>query len=58
MGCPELGSVRLSELESIKWPSGAPRIERDLHFTATHPLSTYAEAARAAGRIVENLPQT
>ena len=58
MGCPELGSVRLSELESIKWPSGAPRIERDLHFTAKHPISAYAEAARAAGRIVENLPQT
>lgn len=27
-------------------------IERDLHFTAKHPLSHYAKRARDAGRIV------
>ena len=34
MGCPELGSVSLSELESVRGKLGLP-IERDLHFTPT-----------------------
>ena len=50
-GCPELGSFGLAELEAIRLPFGLT-IERDLHFTASHPLSAYAEAARAAGSIV------
>jgi len=50
-GCPELGSFALAELEAIRLPFGLS-IERDLHFTARHPLSAYAEAARAAGSIV------
>ena len=56
MGCPEIGSVRLSELEAFRgrWGLG---IERDLHFQGKHPLSVYAEAARAAGRIVEYGPE-
>lgn len=50
-GCPELGSFALAELEAIRLPFGLT-IERDLHFAASHPLSAYAEAARAAGSIV------
>jgi hypothetical protein len=50
-GCPELGSFSLSELEAVRLPFGLG-IERDLLFEASHPLSVYAEAARAAGSIV------
>jgi len=50
-GCPELGSFALAELEAVRLPFGLT-IERDLHFAARHPLSAYAEAARAAGSIV------
>lgn len=50
-GCPELGSFALWELEDLRLPFGLT-IERDLHFTAHHPLSAYAEAARGAGSIV------
>lgn len=49
--CPELGSFALAELEAIRLPFGLT-IERDLHFAPAHPLSAYAEAARAAGSIV------
>lgn len=51
MGCPELGTVSLSELQSIRLPFGL-RIERDLHWTGTHTIDVYAHAARKAGRIV------
>lgn len=51
VGYPELGSVRLSELESIRGPLGLA-VERDLHFAADKPLSAYADAARLAERIV------
>lgn len=51
MGCPEMGYVLLSELASVRGRLGLP-IERDLHFTATKPLTAYADAARAAGCIV------
>jgi Protein of unknown function (DUF2958) len=50
-GFPELGTVRLSELASVKGPLGLG-IERDLYFEAHYPLSVYAEAARLAGAIV------
>ncbi|MGQ3138390.1 MAG: DUF2958 domain-containing protein [Sphingopyxis solisilvae] len=50
-GCPELGSFALAELEAVRLPFGLS-IERDLHFTASHPLSAYAEAARQAGSIL------
>lgn len=53
MGCPELGSVTLSELESVRGGLGLP-IERDLHFAATHPLSVYARAAWNAAAITED----
>ena len=51
-GCPELGSFSLAELASVRLPFGL-RIERDLHFSTTHRLSEWAEAARRAGSIME-----
>ncbi len=51
LGYPELGSVRLSVLKAHRGRLGLP-IERDLHFKANAPLSTYAERAREAGGIV------
>ena len=53
LGFPELGTVSLSELKSVRGRLNLP-VERDLHFEATHTLSVYAEAARLAGGIVEN----
>ena len=48
MGCPELGSVRLSELAAVSGPGGL-RIERDRWFRADKTLAAYAEeASRAA----------
>jgi hypothetical protein len=54
MGCPELGSFRISELESFRGSFGLG-IERDLYFEAKAPLSRYADAAREAGCIVEEV---
>jgi len=51
-GYPELGYVLLSDLEELKGPGGL-RVERDLHFRPTRPLSEYTIAARAARRIVD-----
>jgi hypothetical protein len=48
-GFPELGCVSLAELRSLRLP-----VERDLSFSAEHPLSVYAEAARQAGGITED----
>jgi hypothetical protein len=50
IGFPELGSVRLSEIESVRGKLNLP-VERDLHFEATHPISVYARAASRAGTI-------
>ncbi|MGD9537106.1 MAG: DUF2958 domain-containing protein [Alphaproteobacteria bacterium] len=50
MGCPELGSVSLAELESVRGKLGLP-VERDLHFSTTKTISAHADEARAAGRI-------
>ncbi len=50
MGFPELGSVRLSEVESVKGPFGLG-VERDLAFLADKTLSAYAEEARQHGMI-------
>ena len=55
-GCPELGSFALAEIEAVRLPFGLT-IERDLHFTASHALSVYAEAARRAGSIVLGEPR-
>lgn len=51
MGCPELGSVSLSEIQSVRGPGGL-HIERDLYFSADKSLSAYADEARAAQRII------
>lgn len=51
LGCPELGYVSLSELQTVRGRLGL-FIERDLHFTAQHPLSWYVEQAQDAQRIV------
>ena len=51
LGEPELGYVRISELEALRGPLRLP-VERDRHFSATRPMSAYFEAARKAGRIV------
>ena len=56
LGTPELGMVRLSELEAFEGPFGLG-IERDLWFLPAHPISVYADAARQAGRIVEFGPE-
>lgn len=50
MGFPELGSVSLSELASVRGPLGL-HVERDLHFKATKRLSAYAQEARQLERI-------
>ena len=46
MGFPELGSVSISELQSLLLVDSIS-VERDQHFTAAFPMSVYAEAARA-----------
>lgn len=51
LGYPELGYVSLSELATLRGNLGLP-VERDLHFTAGKPLSTYFQDALMAGRIV------
>lgn len=50
MGTPELGSVSLSELESIRGPFGLG-IERDKHWTPNKTLMGYAREAWSAGYI-------
>ena len=52
-GCPELGSVSLSEIAAVTLPYGLT-IERDLHFEARFALTVYADAARLVGRITED----
>jgi len=50
MGCPEMGTVRLSELAALRGPMGLP-VERDMYFTPEKSLLEYANDARKAGRI-------
>ncbi|CAO4135371.1 DUF2958 domain-containing protein [Methylorubrum extorquens] len=52
VGEPELGYVSLDELKEVS-AGLAIGLERDRSFRGTHPISVYARAARAAGRIVE-----
>ena len=51
LGEPELGYVRISELQALRGPLRLP-VERDLHFEASRPISAYFQEARRAGRIV------
>ena len=53
MGFPELGCVRISELEQLRGRLGLP-VERDQHFTADYPLSVYSRAALSAEAITES----
>ena len=50
LGLPELGHVSLTELEALRGPTGLA-IEQDAHFRPDRPLSAYADAAKATGRI-------
>lgn len=50
LGFPELGSVSLAEIGSVKGPLGRS-VERDRHFKADRSLNAYADQARRAGRI-------
>ena len=50
LGMPELGTVRLSDLEGIRGPLNLP-VERDLHFTPRRTLSEYVRLAQADGSI-------
>ena len=50
-GEAELGSVRISEIASLRGPGGL-RAERDLHFVAKGSISFYANQARIDGQII------
>ncbi|WP_341487162.1 DUF2958 domain-containing protein [Pararhizobium sp. A13] len=51
VGFPELGSVRLSEIENIRGLLGLP-VERDLGFRPSKPISAYTSEAITRGTIV------
>ena len=55
-GNPELGYSSLAEIASIRCRFGLG-IESDIYFQPKHSISLYAEAAFAAGRIVEFGPE-
>ena len=50
MGFPELGYVRISEIESVRGQLGLP-VERDKFFTGDKPISAYAREASNLGHI-------
>ena len=50
LGFPELGTVSVAELESVRGPLGLA-IERDRHFHPVKTLTAYADEARIAGYI-------
>ena len=50
VGCPELGSVRVSELETLRGALGL-RVERDLFFVPDRTISAYAGEAMRLGSI-------
>ena len=51
LGFPELGTVSLAELASVRGRLGLP-VERDRFFEAEKPLSAYTDEAFRQGRIV------
>lgn len=51
LGEPELGYVRISELQRLRGPMQLP-VERDRSFTPSRPISVYFEEARRARRII------
>ena len=50
LGTPELGSVRLSEIASVRGRLQLP-VECDRYFIGSKPLSEYADEARDCGYI-------
>lgn len=54
MGCPELGSVRVSELESLTAMHGIFSVERDLYFEGEFPMSVYAYTANLNDMITDD----
>lgn len=50
LGCPELGSVRLSDLAAMRGPHGLA-VAVDTGFVARQPLSVYAVQAAEDGSI-------
>ena len=50
LGYPELGSVSVAEIKSVRGAVGLP-VERDLHFEAEGKLGWYADRARVSGSI-------
>lgn len=53
MGFPELGSVDLDELQSIR-VAGIFGVERDLFFNPKFPISVYTRAASKHDTIIED----
>lgn len=53
MQCAELGSVRLSEIMSLRGAFGLP-VERDRFFDPVYTLTVYARAAQRAQCITED----
>lgn len=49
-GTPELGFISLDEIYEIQGPGGL-RVEQDMHWKATKPLSAYATESRETGYI-------
>lgn len=49
-GTPELGYISIDELYEITGPAGL-KVEMDIHFKASKPLSQYATEAREKGSI-------
>ena len=52
LGLPELGTVRISDLESIVGPLKQP-VAADLYFTAKRTLSEYARLAGINGSFID-----
>ena len=52
MGFPELGSVSISEIQSVKHPVFKTGVFNNPEFKAAYPMSAYAAAARSHQEIV------
>jgi Protein of unknown function (DUF2958) len=50
LGRPELGSVSLQELASVRGPMGLP-VERDEHYRETRAIIVIAKLARRVGHV-------
>lgn len=50
LGYPEMGYISMDEIWEVVGPGGL-RVERDIHWKATKPLSEYATESRQLGYI-------